>query len=77
MQLTGPSHWAAPDHPEQAMQVLRDAVGAGVTRVDTADAYGPFTAGEYIRKARCIPTPDRLVIAARAVLQGRGAPKLA
>jgi Aldo/keto reductase family len=43
MQLTGPGHWAAPDNPEQAMQVLRDAVDAGVTHIDTADAYGPFT----------------------------------
>jgi aryl-alcohol dehydrogenase-like predicted oxidoreductase len=61
MQLTGPGHWAAPEDPEQPIQVLRDAVDAGVTHIDTADAYGPFTAEKYIRKA-LHPYPEGLVI---------------
>jgi pyridoxine 4-dehydrogenase len=71
MQLTGPGHWAAPDNPEQAMQVLRDAVDAGVTHVDTADAYGPFTAEKYLRKA-LHPYPDGLVIATKGGLTRQG-----
>jgi aryl-alcohol dehydrogenase-like predicted oxidoreductase len=71
MQLTGPGHWAAPDNPEQAMQVLRDAVEAGVTHVDTADAYGPFTAEKYIRKA-LHPYPDGLVIATKGGMTRQG-----
>jgi aryl-alcohol dehydrogenase-like predicted oxidoreductase len=71
MQLTGPGHWAAPDDPEQAMQVLRDAVDAGVTHIDTADAYGPFTAEKYIRKA-LLPYPDGLVIATKGGLTRQG-----
>ncbi|MFD7445417.1 aldo/keto reductase [Streptomyces sp. NPDC059909] len=71
MQLTGPGHWAAPDDPEQAMQVLRDAVDAGVTHIDTADAYGPFTAEKYIRKA-LHPYPDGLVIATKGGLTRQG-----
>lgn len=71
MQLTGPGHWAAPDNPEQAMQVLRDAVDAGVTHIDTADAYGPFTAEKYIRKA-LHPYPDGLVIATKGGLTRQG-----
>ncbi|GHJ41360.1 aldo/keto reductase [Streptomyces sp. TS71-3] len=71
MQLTGPGHWAAPDDPEQAMQVLRDAVDAGVTHIDTADAYGPFTAEKYIRKA-LLPYPDDLVITTKGGLTRQG-----
>lgn len=71
MQLTGPGHWAAPDNPDQAMQVLRDAVDAGVTHIDTADAYGPFTAEKYIRKA-LHPYRDGLVIATKGGLTRQG-----
>ncbi|WP_103336954.1 aldo/keto reductase [Amycolatopsis sp. CA-126428] len=71
MQLTGPGYWAAPDNPEQAMQVLRDAVDAGVTHIDTADAYGPFTAEKYIRKA-LHPYRDGLVIATKGGLTRQG-----
>lgn len=71
MQLTGPGHWSAPDNPEQAMQVLRDAVDAGVTHIDTADAYGPFTAEKYIRKA-LHPYPDGLVIATKGGMTRQG-----
>ncbi|MGW5336378.1 aldo/keto reductase [Streptomyces bauhiniae] len=71
MQLTGPGHWAAPDDPDRAMQVLRDAVDAGVTHIDTADAYGPFTAEKYIRKA-LLPYPDGLVIATKGGLTRQG-----
>lgn len=71
MQLTGPGHWAAPDNPEQAMQVLRDAVDGGVTHIDTADAYGPFTAEKYIRKA-LHPYPEGLVIATKGGMTRQG-----
>ncbi|GAA4239220.1 aldo/keto reductase [Actinomadura meridiana] len=71
MQLTGPGHWDAPEHPEQVMQVLRDAVDAGVTHIDTADAYGPFTAEKYIRKA-LHPYPEGLVIATKGGLTRQG-----
>lgn len=71
MQLTGPGHWAAPDNPEQAMQILRDAVEAGVTHIDTADAYGPFTAEKYIRKA-LHPYTDSLVIATKGGMTRQG-----
>jgi pyridoxine 4-dehydrogenase len=76
MQLTGPGHWGAPDNPELAMQVLRDAVDAGVTHIDTADAYGPFTAEKYIRKA-LHPYPDGLVIATKGGLTRQGPGKWA
>ncbi|MEU0242050.1 aldo/keto reductase [Nocardiopsis sp. NPDC006198] len=71
MQLTGPGYWAAPDNPEQSMQVLRDAVDAGVTHIDTVDAYGPFTAEKYIRKA-LHPYRDDLVIATKGGLTRQG-----
>jgi aryl-alcohol dehydrogenase-like predicted oxidoreductase len=65
MQLTGPGHWGAAADPANSMQVLRDAVDAGVTHIDTADAYGPFTAEKYIRKA-LHPYPGHVTIATKA-----------
>lgn len=71
MQLTGPGHWGAADDPERSKQVLRNAVDAGVTHIDTADAYGPFTAEKYIRKA-LHPYPDGLTIATKGGLTRQG-----
>jgi pyridoxine 4-dehydrogenase len=64
MRLTGHGQWGAPANPEQAMEVLRAAVDHGVTHIDTADAYGPFTAEKYIRKA-LHPYQDELVVATK------------
>ena len=71
MQLTGSGHWGAADDPEHSMQVLREAVDVGVTHIDTADAYGPFTAEKYIRKA-LHPYPDGLTIATKGGLTRQG-----
>jgi aryl-alcohol dehydrogenase-like predicted oxidoreductase len=71
MQLTGPGYWAAPDDLDEVMQVLRDAVDAGVTHIDTADAYGPFTAEKYIRKA-LHPYPNGLILATKGGLTRQG-----
>ncbi|WP_046500538.1 aldo/keto reductase [Streptomyces odonnellii] len=65
MQLTGPGVWGEPADPDEAVRVLRRAVELGVTFIDTADAYGPFTADLLLRKA-LHPYPDDLVIATKA-----------
>ncbi|MDT0269749.1 aldo/keto reductase [Streptomyces sp. DSM 44915] len=65
MQLTGPGVWGDPADPEEAVRVLRRAVELGVTLIDTADAYGPFTADLLLRRA-LHPYPDDLVIATKA-----------
>lgn len=64
MQLTGPGHWDPADDPQNSIQVLRDVVDAGATQIDNADAYGPFTAETYIRKA-LHPYADDLIIATK------------
>ncbi|WP_406178871.1 aldo/keto reductase [Streptomyces canus] len=52
MGLTGPGNWGAPPNPAEAVRLLRTAVGEhGVTHIDTADAYGPHTVEELIRRA--------------------------
>ncbi|RJO79360.1 aldo/keto reductase [Nocardia panacis] len=76
MQLTGSGHWGAADDPENSIRVLRDAVSAGVRHIDTADAYGPFTAEKYIRKA-LHPYPDDLLIATKGGLTRQGPNKWA
>ena len=65
MQLTGEGVWGDPPDPEEAVRVLRRAVALGVTFMDTADAYGPFTAELLMRKA-LHPYPPDLVIATKA-----------
>jgi aryl-alcohol dehydrogenase-like predicted oxidoreductase len=51
MQLAGPGVWGPPDDPEGAVAVLRAAVAAGVTHIDTADFYGPHITNQIIRRA--------------------------
>src|SRR3954463_15219757 len=64
MQLTGPKVWGEyPDH-DQGIALLREFVAAGVTFIDTADAYGPHSNEELIREA-LHPYPEQLVIATK------------
>lgn len=65
MQLPGPGVWGDSRDPDEAVRVLRRAVELGVTFIDTADAYGPFTADLLLKKA-LHPYPDDLVIATKA-----------
>jgi pyridoxine 4-dehydrogenase len=65
MQLTGDGVWGDPSDPDEAVRVLRRAVELGVNFIDTADAYGPFTADLLLKKA-LHPYADDLVIATKA-----------
>ena len=51
MQLAGPGVFGPPRDRDQALAVLREAVGHGVTHIDTSDFYGPVTVNELIREA--------------------------
>ncbi|MEU3051073.1 aldo/keto reductase family oxidoreductase [Streptomyces sp. NPDC006984] len=51
MQLAGPWVMGPPADREGALTVLREAVGLGITHIDTADAYGPHITNQLIRKA--------------------------
>jgi aryl-alcohol dehydrogenase-like predicted oxidoreductase len=51
------------DH-DGALAVLREAVAAGITHVDTSDAYGPRVTNELIREA-LHPYPESLFIATK------------
>jgi pyridoxine 4-dehydrogenase len=59
MQLAGPGVWGPPRDRTAAVAVLRAAVDAGVTHIDTSDFYGPVTVNEVIREA-LHPYPDGL-----------------
>ncbi|MFJ1750712.1 aldo/keto reductase [Streptomyces sp. NPDC088116] len=71
MQLTGPGVWGDPKDPAEAVRVLRRAVELGITFIDTADAYGPFTADLLLKEA-LHPYPDDLVIATKVGLTRTG-----
>jgi len=51
MQLAGPGVLGPPKDRDAAIAVLRTAVDAGVTHIDTADFYGPTVVNELIREA--------------------------
>ena len=61
MQLAGPGVFGPPADENRALQVLRDAVAAGVNHIDTSDFYGPHVTNQLIKKA-LHPYSDGLVI---------------
>jgi aryl-alcohol dehydrogenase-like predicted oxidoreductase len=71
MQLAGTGVWGPPKDPDGAVAILREAVAAGVTHIDTSDFYGPHVTNQIIRKA-LHPYPEGLVIVTK--LGGRRPP---
>src|SRR5881296_3250012 len=61
MQLAGPEVWGPPRDLDGAIRVLRQAVEAGVSHIDTSDYYGPHVTNQIIKQA-LHPYPDGLVI---------------
>ena len=51
MQLAGPGVFGPPADEARALQVLRDAVAAGVNHIDTSDFYGPHGTKKMIKQA--------------------------
>jgi pyridoxine 4-dehydrogenase len=64
MQLAGDGVFGPPRDREEALQVLREAVAAGVDHIDTAQYYGPGTVNQLIREA-LHPYPDGLAIVSK------------
>ncbi len=67
MRITGPAIWGMPDNPQNSIDILRRAVELGVTFIDTADMYGPFTSEQLIADA-LHPYADKLVIGTKGGL---------
>lgn len=65
-----------PADPDGALAVLREAVGLGVTHLDTAAAHGPRITNQLIREA-LHPYPDSLHIATEGRREPRPAGRLA
>jgi len=61
MQLAGPNVFGPPKDRDQAIAVLREAVEAGITHIDTSDFYGPAVVNELIKEA-LHPYPEELHI---------------
>jgi len=61
MQLAGPWVMGPPADRAGALLVLREAVEAGITHIDTSNAYGPRVTNELIREA-LHPYPESLHI---------------
>jgi aryl-alcohol dehydrogenase-like predicted oxidoreductase len=61
MQLAGPGVMGPPADRDGALAVLREAVGLGITHIDTSDYYGPRVTNQLIREA-LHPYPESLRI---------------
>lgn len=61
MQLAGPGVFGPVKDEARAIQVLRDAIAAGVNHIDTSDFYGPHESNHLIKKA-LHPYPQDLCI---------------
>src|SRR5579871_268573 len=64
MQLPGHGAFGPPRSRQDALEILRYAVGAGVNHIDTAQFYGPDVANDLIREA-LYPYPDELVLVSK------------
>jgi pyridoxine 4-dehydrogenase len=67
MRLTGENLWGEYPDRSRGIALLREAVRAGVTLIDTADVYGPHSNELLIREA-LHPYPETLVIATKGGL---------
>src|SRR5262245_43921487 len=79
MQLAGPGVFGRPKDRDQALAVLREAVGLGITHSATSDFYGPVTVNELIREAlHPYPADLRIVtkVGARRGADGSWRPSL-
>lgn len=74
MQLAGPGVFGPPKDKNAALEVLREAVAAGVNHIDTSDFYGPHVTNQLIREA-LHPYRDDLTIVTKigARLDSKGA----
>lgn len=64
MQLTGEGVFGDIEDRENAKEVLRQAVAAGVNFIDTAEAYGPQT-NESLIAAALYPYKDNVIVATK------------
>lgn len=64
MRLTGSGTWGPPADVAAAAVVLRTAIELGITHLDTADAYGPHTVEDLIRRA-LHPYPEQVLLATK------------
>ncbi|GIF53047.1 aryl-alcohol dehydrogenase-like predicted oxidoreductase [Asanoa ferruginea] len=71
MQLSGDGAFGPPRDHDEAVEVLRAAVAAGVDHIDTAHYYGPGTVNQLIREA-LHPYPPGLAIVSKVAARRDG-----
>lgn len=73
MQLAGPHVFGPPKDRDAAIAVLRAALEAGVTHVDTSDFYGPHVVNELIRDALSPYSDDLVLVTKVGAVRGQDA----
>lgn len=73
MQLTGDGVFGPYKKPDQAIAVLEAVLNSEINFIDTADAYGPFYANLYLKKAlKNYGNKEKKVIATKVGLTRQG-----
>lgn len=62
MQLAGPHVFGPPKDRQEALDVLRAAMAAGVDHIDTSDFYGPHVTNRLIREALYPYSQDLVIV---------------
>src|SRR5258708_15567976 len=70
MQLAGPEIWGPPRDLGAAIDVLREAIAAGVNHIDTSDYYGPHVTNQIIKKALHPYPADMVIVTKRGARRG-------
>ncbi|WP_375383177.1 aldo/keto reductase family oxidoreductase [uncultured Sphingomonas sp.] len=70
MQLAGPHVFGPPKDRDAALAVLREAVAAGVTHIDTSDFYGPHVVNALIREALAPYSNDLVLVTKVGAVRG-------
>lgn len=71
MQLAGPHVFGPPRDHQEALNVLRAAIAAGVDHIDTSDFYGPHVTNRLIREALYPYSQDLVIVTKVGVRRGK------
>jgi pyridoxine 4-dehydrogenase len=71
MRLAGPNVFGPPANRDDAVALLRTAVGLGVNHIDTAQYYGPVVVNELIRDALHPYSPELVLVSKVGAKRGK------
>jgi len=71
MQLAGKGVFGPPEDKEEAVAVLKEAIGSGVNHIDTSNFYGPHITNQLIKEALHPYPADLLIVTKVGAKRGK------